>query len=40
MELHADLADPAFWIATQDRIRDNIQDDVFPYPQDIRFRSR
>lgn len=40
LELHADLADPAFWIATQDRIRDNIQDDVFPYPQDIRFRSR
>ena len=40
MELHADLADPAFWIATQERIRANIQDDVFPYPQDIRFRSR
>jgi isocitrate dehydrogenase kinase/phosphatase len=39
MELHADLADPAFWIATQDRIHANIQDDVFPYPQDIRFRS-
>ena len=39
MELHADFADPAFWIATQDRIHANIQDDVFPYPQDIRFRS-
>jgi isocitrate dehydrogenase kinase/phosphatase len=39
LELHADLADPAFWIATQDRIRANIQDDVFPYPQDVRFRS-
>ncbi len=40
MELHADLADPAFWIATQDRIRAHIQDDVFPYPQDIRFRNK
>jgi isocitrate dehydrogenase kinase/phosphatase len=40
MELHADLADPAFWIATQNRIRASIQDDVFPYPQDIRFRNR
>ncbi len=40
LELHADLVDPAFWIATQDRIRASIQDDVFPYPQDIRFRNR
>ena len=40
LELHADLADPAFWIATQERIRANIQDDVFPYPQDIRFRNK
>jgi isocitrate dehydrogenase kinase/phosphatase len=39
MELHADLADPVFWIATQDRIHANIQDDVFPYPQDIRFKN-
>jgi isocitrate dehydrogenase kinase/phosphatase len=40
LKLHGDLADPAFWIATQDRIRANIQDDVFPYPQDVRFRNR
>jgi isocitrate dehydrogenase kinase/phosphatase len=40
LELHADLADPAFWIATQDRIRASIQDDVFPYPQEIRFKNR
>ncbi len=40
MKLHGDLADPAFWIATQERIRANIQDDVFPYPQDVRFRNR
>jgi isocitrate dehydrogenase kinase/phosphatase len=40
MELHGDLADPAFWIATQDRISAGIQDDIFPYPQDLRFRNR
>ena len=40
MELHADLADPLFWIETQDRIRASIQDDVFPYPVEIRFRER
>jgi isocitrate dehydrogenase kinase/phosphatase len=39
MEFHADLADPVFWIATQDRIREGIQDDVFPYPEDVRFRN-
>jgi isocitrate dehydrogenase kinase/phosphatase len=38
MAEHGDLADPAFWIATQDRIRAGIQDDVFPYPQEIRFK--
>ncbi|MGH7272590.1 MAG: bifunctional isocitrate dehydrogenase kinase/phosphatase [Polyangiaceae bacterium] len=40
MDLHADLADPAFWIGTQERIRANIQDDVFPYPQEVRFCRR
>jgi isocitrate dehydrogenase kinase/phosphatase len=39
-ELNADLFDPAFWVATQDRIRAGIQDDVFPYPQAIRFKNR
>jgi isocitrate dehydrogenase kinase/phosphatase len=39
-ELCGDLLDPAFWVATQDRIRAGIEDDVFPYPQDIRFSSR
>jgi isocitrate dehydrogenase kinase/phosphatase len=37
---NADIADPAFWVATQERIRAGIQDDVFPYPQEIRFRNR
>ena len=40
MSMHGDLADPAFWIGAQERIRANIQDDVFPYPQEERFRNR
>ncbi|MGE0875262.1 MAG: bifunctional isocitrate dehydrogenase kinase/phosphatase [Burkholderiales bacterium] len=40
LERHADLMDPAFWIARQDRIRQGIEDDVFPYPQGARFRRR
>jgi len=40
MELNGDLVDPSFWVATQDRIRAGIQDDVFPYPQSIRFKNR
>ena len=37
---NADIAGPEFWLATQERIRAGIQDDVFPYPQDIRFKNR
>jgi isocitrate dehydrogenase kinase/phosphatase len=40
LSLYAHLADPAFWVATQERIRAGLQDDVFPYPQEIRFRNR
>jgi isocitrate dehydrogenase kinase/phosphatase len=40
LELHGDLADASFWIATQERIRAGIQDDIFPYPQEIRFTNR
>jgi isocitrate dehydrogenase kinase/phosphatase len=40
LSMHGDLADPAFWIGAQERIRANIQDDVFPYPQEERFRNR
>jgi isocitrate dehydrogenase kinase/phosphatase len=39
-EYNRDLMDPAFWVATQDRIRAGIQDDVFPYAQEIRFTNR
>ncbi len=34
---HGELADPRFWIEQQARIRSGVQQDVFPYPQDIRF---
>jgi isocitrate dehydrogenase kinase/phosphatase len=37
---NADLAHPAFWVATQERLQAGIQDDVFPYPQEIRFNRR
>jgi isocitrate dehydrogenase kinase/phosphatase len=40
LDLNADLTSPPFWTATQDRIRAGIQDDVFPYPQEIRFQRR
>jgi isocitrate dehydrogenase kinase/phosphatase len=40
LELCPELADPAFWVAAQERIRAGIQDDVFPYPQEIRFSAR
>ena len=38
LEHHADLMDPAFWAGKQERIRAGTQEDVFPYPEDIRFR--
>jgi isocitrate dehydrogenase kinase/phosphatase len=40
MELHGELADPAFWISKQERIRQDIKDDVFPYPESVRFSNR
>jgi isocitrate dehydrogenase kinase/phosphatase len=39
-ELHAELGDPAFWIAAQERFRAGVQGDLFPYPQSIRFSKR
>ncbi len=35
---HADLLDAAFWQRRQQRIRDGILDDVFPYPEQLRFK--
>jgi isocitrate dehydrogenase kinase/phosphatase len=36
-EYHRDLLDPQFWSAKQARARAGIQEDVFPYPEEIRF---
>ena len=38
LERHADLMDPEFWSGKQARIRAGIQEDVYPYPEAIRFR--
>ncbi|MGE0314624.1 MAG: bifunctional isocitrate dehydrogenase kinase/phosphatase [Lautropia sp.] len=38
LRYHADLLDPQYWQARQQRIRDGVLDDVFPYPASIRFR--
>jgi isocitrate dehydrogenase kinase/phosphatase len=37
MKHHADLLDPARWQAHKQRIADGVVEDVFPYPQQIRF---
>ena len=38
LEQHADLMDPAFWAGKQARIRAGVHEDVYPYPEEIRFR--
>jgi isocitrate dehydrogenase kinase/phosphatase len=38
LERHADLMDPQFWAGKQARIRAGVQEDVYPYPEEIRFR--
>jgi isocitrate dehydrogenase kinase/phosphatase len=40
LSLHAELANPAYWTAQQDRVKAGIQDDLFPYDQEIRFSKR
>jgi isocitrate dehydrogenase kinase/phosphatase len=37
-EYHRDLLDPAFWARKQERWRAGVLEDVFPYPEEIRFR--
>lgn len=39
-ELHPDLMDVRYWREKQDRIRAGGTEDVFPYPQDVRFVTR
>ncbi|HEV7476553.1 MAG TPA: isocitrate dehydrogenase kinase/phosphatase-domain containing protein, partial [Burkholderiales bacterium] len=37
---HRDLLDAAFWAGKQERVRAGVQEDVFPYPEEIRFPRR
>jgi isocitrate dehydrogenase kinase/phosphatase len=37
LEYHGDLMDPQFWARKQERLRSGVQEDVFPYPEEIRF---
>jgi isocitrate dehydrogenase kinase/phosphatase len=39
-EHHADLLDPAFWAGKQELLRAGMQEDVFPYPDAVRFTRR
>jgi isocitrate dehydrogenase kinase/phosphatase len=36
-EYHQDLLDAAFWSAKQAQLRAGVQEDVFPYPEELRF---
>ena len=36
-EYHRDLLDPQFWQAKQELLRAGEQEDVFPYPEEVRF---
>ena len=40
LEYHRDLLDPAFWSDKQAQVRAGIQEDVFPYPEEMRFPRR
>ena len=39
-EYHRDLLEPAFWSAKQELVRAGLQEDVFPYPEELRFFPR
>src|SRR5574341_713263 len=38
LERHADLMQPEYWARKQARIRAGVQEDVYPYPEEIRFK--
>ena len=40
MKHHADLLDAAFWQEKQESIRNGQLEDVFPYPESLRFKNR
>ena len=37
MKYHKELLDSEYWIEKQEKIRSGMLEDVFPYPQSIRF---
>ena len=37
LRYHADLLSAEYWQARQDRIRAGVLEDVFPYPESLRF---
>lgn len=40
LKYHSDLLQAEYWAAQQQRIRDGVLDDVFPYPEELRFQNR
>ena len=38
LERHADLMDPGFWAGKQAQLRAGVNQEVYPYPEEIRFR--
>ncbi|MGH8687747.1 MAG: isocitrate dehydrogenase kinase/phosphatase-domain containing protein, partial [Burkholderiales bacterium] len=38
LERHADLMDPVYWAGKQARLRAGEEEDVVPYPEEVRFR--
>jgi isocitrate dehydrogenase kinase/phosphatase len=38
LERHADLMQPEYWAGKQAQLRAGVQEDVYPYPEDARFR--
>lgn len=40
LSMHGDLADPQFWIAKTAEELEGLQEDLFPYPQAVRFARR
>lgn len=40
MKYHAELLQSDYWSAQQQRIQSGLLDDVFPYPEELRFRNR
>jgi len=37
IKIHADLLEPEFWLQKQENIKAGVFEDVFPYPQSVRF---